>query len=666
LLDFVHQLANSMTATRPDPSIDLSELERDYVVKRELGRGGMGSVFLARHRTAGHDVAIKVISSKYIADADALSRFEREARLMARIRHPNIVHQYELRRLHGGHVALVMQYVRGESLITILRRRGKLRFDECVQILRDIGLALEHAHANGIIHRDVKPHNILIDADKGSALLSDFGIAKATQGDSEVTATGMAIGTPAYMAPEQIDNAAIDGRADLYSLGVVGWEMLSGKRAWEGESLFGIIYKQKHQDLAPLTLLRPDTPQRLLLALEGALEKDPARRWASASEFVEQLREDTPTSAMLRRREAAGALLTSGESRAEPASAGASTIPFRRASAESAAPSPTPAAEAAIPRVEIAAPNRSAVRMAILVGGSALAGAFAFYALFGANFERAGAAPTTAAAASPPPSSTVTEPPATTQPARSALPRTVSAPESSVGAVLSAASPKASRAEREDVAAAVRRSSSASTTTAVRSVETPTGGGLTLPPPGTPLPLGARERASPGSRALADAAIALLRSRQPDAARRMIDSALAMSPTDPEAYALRARANAARGDLRGAWADAEVAERLGDDWQAQTLIASFEARVGEMRAARERLALLVKRVPPKVPFTAKQGSQLALAYVAAGDDKRAITTLLRTRDDGTLAASLKDPGFDPIRGAPRFRDILRAVAPDGQ
>ena len=237
----MHQLANFMTATRPDPSIDLSELERDYIVRRELGKGGMGSVHLARHRTAGHDVAIKVISSKHIADADALSRFEREARLMARIRHPNIVHQYELRRLHGGHVALVMQYVRGESLITVLRRRGKLRFDETAQILRDIGLALEHAHANGIIHRDVKPHNILIDADKGSALLSDFGIAKATQGDAEVTATGMAIGTPAYMAPEQIDNAAVDGRADLYSLGVVGWEMLSGKRAWEGESLFGII-----------------------------------------------------------------------------------------------------------------------------------------------------------------------------------------------------------------------------------------------------------------------------------------------------------------------------------------------------------------------------------------------------------------------------------------
>ena len=144
----------------------------------------------------------------------------------------------------------------------------------------------------------------------------------------------------------------------------------------------------------------------------------------------------------------------------------------------------------------------------------------------------------------------------------------------------------------------------------------------------------------------------------------MVDSALAMDPTDAGAFALRARANAARGDLRAAWADAEVAERLGDSWQAQTLIASFEARVGERRAARNRLDGLVKRVSPNAPFSAKQGSELALAYIAIGDTRRALNALLRTRDDGTLAAALKDPGFDPIRGEPRFRDILRAVAPD--
>ena len=652
-----------MTATRPEPGIDLSELERDYIVKRELGKGGMGSVFLARHRTAGHDVAIKVISSKYIADADALSRFEREERLMARIRHPNIVHQYELRRLHGGHVALVMQYVRGESLIAILRRRGKLRFDECAQILRDIGLALEHAHASGIIHRDVKPHNILIDADKGVAMLSDFGIAKATQGDAEVTATGMAIGTPAYMAPEQIDNGVVDGRADLYSLGVVGWEMLSGRRAWEGESLFGIIYKQKHQDLAPLTLLRPDTPQRLLLALEGALEKDADRRWSSASEFVEQLRSDTPTGAMLRRREAAGALLSSGENATEPPSAGAATIPFRRST--EATPNTAQPAVDGIARPDVPAAPSSTVRMGLLVAGSALAGAFAFYALFGA-----GGSSTVVAAPPTLPRATASGPSrdggvARTQPAASpANPLAGVRAGSSV-----AGSDGVERAPERTRAAAVRRSASTASRPALPeppAASTVVGSSSSAPNPAPTGPSSAGEVVDPRSRALASAAAALLRSKQPDAARRMIDSALAITPADADAYALRARANAARGDLRAAWADAEVAERLGDSWQAQTLIASFEARVGERRAALKRLAALVRAVPARVPYTSVQGSQLAMAYVAVGDSRRALTALLKTRDDGTLAAALRDPGFDPIRGEPRFRDILRAVAPDGQ
>ena len=652
-----------MTATRPEPGIDLSELERDYIVKRELGKGGMGSVFLARHRTAGHDVAIKVISSKYIADADALSRFEREARLMARIRHPNIVHQYELRRLRGGHVALVMQYVRGESLIAILRRRGKLRFDECTQILRDIGLALEHAHASGIIHRDVKPHNILIDADKGVAMLSDFGIAKATQGDAEVTATGMAIGTPAYMAPEQIDNGAVDGRADLYSLGVVGWEMLSGRRAWEGESLFGIIYKQKHQDLAPLTLLRPDTPQRLLLALEGALEKDADRRWSSASEFVEQLRSDTPTGAMLRRREAAGALLSSGETAIEPPSAGAATIPFRRTN--EATPSAAQTALDSNGKAEAAVAPSSRVRMGLLVAGSALAGAFAFYVLFGAggssSVDAATRIPSGVSVASPPRDGGV----------RRAQPPSASPANPVVGvqAGSSVASSDGSERDRENDPATVLRPRTASSAARPALPEAPpsatVGGSSSSAPNPATANTSPGEVVDPRSRALATAAAALLRSRQPEAARRMIDSALAITPADADAYALRARANAARGDLRAAWADAEVAERLGDSWQAQTLIASFEARVGERRAALKRLATLVRGVPARVPYTSVQGSQLAMAYVAVGDSRRALTALLKTRDDGTLAAALRDPGFDAIRGEPRFRDILRAVAPDG-
>jgi hypothetical protein len=303
--------------------------------------------------------------------------------------------------------------------------------------------------------------------------------------------------------------------------------------------------------------------------------------------------------------------------------------------------------------------------MAVLVAGSALAGAFAFYAMFGANFERPAPPPAPAAAESASTAPNAAADPPLPQTTRATVAPTTTPAETALGVAPSAADKASPPSIGERIASRVKTSSSASTT-AVPVVESPALNSGSVAPPGTPLPAGTRERVNPGSRALSDAAIALLRSRQPDAARRLIDSALVMSPTDPEAYALRARANAARGDLRGAWADAEVTERLGDDWQAQTLIASFEARVGETRAARDRLATLVKRVPPKVPFTAKQGSQLALAYVAARDNKRALNTLLRTRDDGTLATTLKDPGFDAIRGEPRFRDILRAVAPDAQ
>jgi hypothetical protein len=278
----------------------------------------------------------------------------------------------------------------------------------------------------------------------------------------------------------------------------------------------------------------------------------------------------------------------------------------------------------------------------MLVGGSALAGALVFYVLFGGNFDRGGSTP----------NGSVSGPSrdgGVQQAEAAAVPRDPNAPDETVGASV--------RGTVGDSLEAANATKVEATPAATLSPRGPNVGVPTAP---------ARDRANEGSRALADAAIALLRSREPEAARRMIDSALAMTPTDPDAYGLRARANAARGDLRAAWADAEVVERLGDSWQAQTLVASFEARVGERRAARDRLGELVKRVSPKVPFSAKQGSQLALAYVATGDTRRALNALLRTRDDGTLAAALRDPGFDPIRGEPRFRDILRAVAPDGQ
>jgi serine/threonine-protein kinase len=281
----------------PPPAHDIGDLDRTYAVVRELGRGGMGAVVLARHREVGHRVAIKIASTDKF-DTEGLARFQREARLMARFRHPNIVRLYDVRQIEQGRVAIVMEYVRGVSLARLLREQSRLPFPACVRILRDLGLALAHAHEHGVVHRDVKPANVLVEEGTGVAKLSDFGIAKVTSDDAHLTAVGAVLGTPAYMSPEQIDGRTIDGRSDVYSLGVLGWEIVSGEHPWAGIPLFELLFKQKHEALPLLSTLRPDTPQAILLALEGALEKDPAHRWASMADMVAQLAADEPTPAI--------------------------------------------------------------------------------------------------------------------------------------------------------------------------------------------------------------------------------------------------------------------------------------------------------------------------------------------------------------------------------
>jgi hypothetical protein len=282
-------------------AVDIEELAAEYVMLRELGRGAMGVVYLARHRRAAHLAAIKVIPPKFTRDENALGRLAREARTVKRLQHPNIVRYYEFRRLRAGGFALVMQYVPGETLASLLGRVPRLPAEQAENVLRDLGRALEFAHALGVVHRDVKPQNVLIDGETGTALLSDFGIAKSTEGDSDLTVTGMAIGTPFYMSPEQIEGKPVDGRSDLYSLGLVGWEMLTGMRPWAGESLYGVIYKQKHEQLPAVESLRGDVPPRVRMALEAALQKSADLRCASASEFLQQLASDQPTLATARR-----------------------------------------------------------------------------------------------------------------------------------------------------------------------------------------------------------------------------------------------------------------------------------------------------------------------------------------------------------------------------
>ena len=283
-----------MSAADVDFPSDLRSLESEYELVRELGQGGMAAVYLARHRASDRLVAIKAIRARYLDDPDAIKRFAREARTVAVLDHPNIVRTEAIRQIDDRAVAIIMEHIPGGTVRDRLREFGSLGAEDAEWILRDVANALGYAHRQGIVHRDVKPENIFLDATRRRALLSDFGIARSIDTESGITLLGAALGTPQYMSPEQIDGEHVDGRSDIYSLGVLGWELLTGRRPWAGESLYGVIYKQKHEHLARITSLRPRVPANLLFAIEGALLKDRARRWQSIDEFLDQLTYNPP------------------------------------------------------------------------------------------------------------------------------------------------------------------------------------------------------------------------------------------------------------------------------------------------------------------------------------------------------------------------------------
>src|SRR6476620_3358546 len=307
-----------MSAADVDFPSDLRSLESDYELVRELGQGGMAAVYLARHRASDRVVAIKAVRARYLDDADAIKRFAREARTVAGLDHPNIVRTEAIRQIDDRAVAIIMEHIPGGTVRDRLREFGSLGAEDAEWILRDVANALGYAHRQGIVHRDVKPENIFLDATRRRALLSDFGIARTIDTESGITLLGAALGTPQYMSPEQIDGDKVDGRSDIYSLGVLGWELLTGRRPWAGESLYGVIYKQKHEDLARITSLRPRVPANLLFAIEGALVKDKARRWQTIDEFLDNLTYNPPP------------VLAQTELGAPPADDDEPTVRFRR------------------------------------------------------------------------------------------------------------------------------------------------------------------------------------------------------------------------------------------------------------------------------------------------------------------------------------------------
>jgi serine/threonine protein kinase/alpha-tubulin suppressor-like RCC1 family protein len=271
---------------------EVRELEADYEILAELGRGGMAIVYLARDRQLGRDVAIKVIHAAIGVDDTVVARQLLEARTVAQLQHPNVVAMYAVKRLSTRGLALVMQYIPGRSLDRAIHEDGPFSPERAEAVLSDIAAALAYAHARGVVHRDVKPENIFLNDETGRALLSDFGIALSAEGGKQEATTDLLVGTPAYMSPEQIDGIVIDGRSDLFSLGIVGYEMLTGIRSWVDEPVSDVMYRQKFEWLPPLAECRPDVPDRVRIALERAMQKNRDARWESAGAFLAALTDD--------------------------------------------------------------------------------------------------------------------------------------------------------------------------------------------------------------------------------------------------------------------------------------------------------------------------------------------------------------------------------------
>ncbi|GIW51601.1 MAG: hypothetical protein KatS3mg081_0956 [Gemmatimonadales bacterium] len=266
--------------------------ERYHILKK-LGEGGMGAVYLGEHVKMGRKSAIKVMSQSMANDPDAIARFNREAANAARINHPNVCAIYDFGETKDGLIYLAMEYIEGEALTDLIDREGALPPRRAANILRQVGDALQAAHDLGIVHRDLKPDNIMITRGRdGSDLVKvvDFGIAKAMGGEEgqKVTKTGLVVGTPEYMSPEQLAGDKLDGRSDLYSLALVFYRMLTGTLPFQADTAQEVMIKRLTDDPMPLNQALPGAnfPPRLQEVMDRALQRMPQDRYATVAEFV--------------------------------------------------------------------------------------------------------------------------------------------------------------------------------------------------------------------------------------------------------------------------------------------------------------------------------------------------------------------------------------------
>ena len=290
-------MGNTAPSTAVDPLfLSLQEaLAGHYALERELGRGGMAVVYLARDVRLDRPVAIKLLPPDLAAHDKLRDRFTREARTAARLSHPHIVPIHAVDEVRG-YVFYVMSYVDGETLAERVANRGPLPPREASRVLQEVAGALTAAHGQGVVHRDVKPGNILLERATGRAMVTDFGIARVADGGE--TAEGELLGTPEYMSPEQAAGDAVDARSDIYSLGVVAYYMVSGQLPFTAPTIQAVLAKQLTHVPPPVASVAAGVPVSLANAIDTCLIKDPSRRFQSAEAFADAL---APT--LVRRRE---------------------------------------------------------------------------------------------------------------------------------------------------------------------------------------------------------------------------------------------------------------------------------------------------------------------------------------------------------------------------
>src|SRR4249919_2851531 len=257
-----------------------------YRLEAKLGSGGMSTVYLARDTTLYRDVAVKVMHREMSEQEDQLERFRQEARAVAKLSHPNVVAVIDAGE-DGGHPYIVFEYVEGETLKQRIARLGALDTQEALAYAIEIARGLTVAHARNMVHRDIKPQNVLIDAE-GRAKLTDFGISRQLEQDG-MTATGRVLGTTDYVSPEQAMGRQVDPRSDVYSLGVVLYEMLLGQVPFQADSQVGVAMKHVNEELPDVQRRRPEISAASALVVERATAKDPAERYQEVGEMIDDL-----------------------------------------------------------------------------------------------------------------------------------------------------------------------------------------------------------------------------------------------------------------------------------------------------------------------------------------------------------------------------------------